>query len=167
MLPSTSTSKRNAYHSRHPASYHPYYSSSPLLSASHTNNTPIQAHSNLKRNEHEDENYLNNSSSISAANTPNSKFNLLSYSACRSVNTSHNNSDQEVSSEFTSTRNTPTGRPPTTPVSSSNCNNSLNLDTSPQNVLSVTPATSSSGTSVIVNRISEFAVAPTNTSGRR
>ncbi len=171
MLPPTASSKRNAYHNRHPASYHPYYSSSPLVSGNQTNNTPTQVHSNLKRNDHEEENYLDSSNTTShntsLTNTPNSKFNVLSYSACRSINTSYNNSDQEVSSEFNSNRNTPTGRPPTTPVSSNNCNNSLNLDASPQNILFVTPATASSAaSSIVVNKLNAAIIPSTTTSGK-
>ena len=117
MLPHSASSKRNNYHlsSRHLASYHPYYSSSPL-----TNNTINLTGHSVKQNEHEEENYLeldqvsNNSSNM----TP-SKFTLY-YSQ-----NSQNNSD--VDNDISSVR-TPQTRPPTTPVSSTNCNNSLNQD---------------------------------------
>lgn len=119
MLPHSASTKRNNYHlnSRHTTSYHPYYSSSPL-----TNNTvsvtgQIISHS-VKQNDHEEENYLefdqvsNNSSNM----TPN-KFTLY-YSQ-----NSQNSSD--VDNDLSSVR-TPQTHPPTTPVSSTNCNNSLN-----------------------------------------
>ena len=155
MLPS---SKRSAYHGRHQTSYHPYYSSSPVVNSNTTttNNLSISACSQIKRNDHEEENYLEINhteqlSNSSLTNTPNNKINLFGYSVSRSINASHNNSDQESSSDYV--RTTPTGRPPTTPVSSTNCNNSLNMENSPQmvkapdqsngGILYVTPASSS------------------------
>lgn len=129
MLPQVPASKRSAhgYHlaSRHHASYHPYYSSSPMNSNNHSNIKRIE------KNETEELSYLdisvnnnnNNSSNPNSTNNTPSKFNLYYNRSSLSVN---NGSDLDADLSSVSAR-TPNSRPPTTPVSSSNCNNSLNL----------------------------------------
>lgn len=128
MLPQVPTSKRNGYqiNIRHHTSYHPYYSSSPMTNntVSHTGQNSVLISNGLtRRNEYEDENCLDtdqisNNSNNNSSNTPN-KFNLF-----YSVNKS-NSSDLDGDASSMSSM-TPTTRPPTTPVSSTNCNNSLN-----------------------------------------
>ena len=129
MLPQAPASKRSAhgYHlaSRHHASYHPYYSSSPMNSSGQsTRNKQIESKSEVDELSYlEMQNIEVGENNNSTHNTP-SKFSLYYSRSSLSVN----NTGSDLEADFTgvSTR-TPNSRPPTTPVSSSNCNNSLNL----------------------------------------
>ena len=126
MLPQQQSGQAKRNH-RHHAAYHPYYSSSPVTTTTVTLTIHNQIATATAFKEHEyneEETYAEIEHSChSASNTPNKKFNLFYLN--KSGNGSNNNSivasdlDNDLSTLSTKTN------PPTTPVSSTNCDNSF------------------------------------------
>ena len=124
MLPHQQSGQVKRNH-RHHAAYHPYYSSSPVTTTTVTLTIQNQIATATAFKEHEyneEETYAEiEHSSHSASNTPNKKFNLFY------LNKSGSNNNSIVASDLDndlSTLSTKTN-PPTTPVSSTNCDNSF------------------------------------------